>query len=345
MAVTIQAVAVTAAVDAAERFTNVTLMEAPMPMSSLTSTIFDRMACATLFTCMFVLLAGAPVNAKPAQASYGSLQEAVDALAKSVRSGEIREILTVLGPDGRNIVSSGDAVADALARDRFVTSFAESHEIRQIGDGPYILYVGKDDYPFPLPLVSSEGKWRFDTAAGAEEILDRRIGENELAAIEVLKAFVDAQREYAEADRDGKGPQYARRILSSRGKTDGLYWPTNEGDLESPIGPLVAEARSEGYKAGKAGRTPYHGYLFRILTAQGKDAVGSSRNYIVGGRMIGGFALVASPAQYGNSGIKTFIVNQDGVVFEKDLGEKTRRLVDRMDTFNPGEGWERVLTP
>lgn len=294
------------------------------------------------------LVATLALTASPSiaqQATFGSPQEAAETLVAAARSGDLKSILGVLGLQGREIVSSGDAVADAAARERFAAAYDESHEIRQLGDGPFILYLGRDDFPFPLPLVASDGKWRFDTAAGAEEILDRRIGENELAAIEVLRAYVDAQREYAEVDLDGRGPQYARRLLSREGRRDGLYWPTADGEVESPLGPLVAEARAEGYRRGKGGPTPYHGYLFRVLTAQGKDAAGGARDYIVHGRMIGGFALIARPAEYGSSGVKTFIVNQDGQVFEKDLGERTSRLADRMTVFNPGEGWTRIATP
>lgn len=288
-------------------------------------------------------LLAAPATARPA--AFGSPQEAVDALVAAARSGKLPELVRVLGPEGRGIVSSGDAVSDAAARERFLEAFDQSHQIRKAGDGPYILYLGPDDYPFPLPLVEVAGKWSFDTAEGIEEILDRRIGENELTAIGVLKAYVDAQREYAEADRDGKGPQYARRLLSQNGKTDGLYWPTSADEPESPLGPLVANAHAEGYRRNKAAPTPYHGYVFRVLTAQGSAAAGGARDYIVGGRMIGGFGLLATPVVYGNSGVKTFQVNQDGQVFEKDLGEATAAHADRIKAFDPGEGWMPVSAP
>jgi hypothetical protein len=277
-------------------------------------------------------------TAKSQQADYGSPQEAVDALVSALRAPGTGEIVKVLGPEGRTLASSGDAVADAAARERFLGAYDEGHEIRQTGEGPTILYIGQNDFPFPIPLVNTEGKWWFDTEEGAEEILDRRIGENELTAIQVMKAYVDAQREYAEADRDGRGPQYARRLLSSDGRRDGLYWPTADDEPESPFGPLVAEARSEGYQR-KQGRTPYHGYLFRVLTEQGRDAPGGARPYIVRGRMIGGFALVAEPAEYGSSGVKTFVVSQDGVVYEKDLGPRTPHIVASMIDYNPDSTW------
>ncbi len=296
---------------------------------------------------LFVALCGfailqVPASAAAKQATYNSPQEAVDALVAAARTGNMADIAAALGPEGREVASSGDPVADAAARERFVTAFEEKHEINQSGDTRATLVLGNDDFPFPIPIVQEAGAWRFDTAAGKEEILDRRIGENELAAIEVLHAYVDAQREYAETDRDGKGPQYARRLLSSEGKTDGLYWPTAEGEPESPFGPLVAEARAEGYKRREGGPTPYHGYLFRILSRQGGDAAGGAQDYVVGGRMIGGFALIATPAEYGNSGVMTFIVNHDGAVFQKDLGPETSRLAANVTAFNPDATWRKV---
>jgi hypothetical protein len=282
------------------------------------------------------------VAAEAKQATYKSPQEAVDALVAAARGGSITDIVAVLGPEGREVASSGDPVADAAARERFVAAFEEKHVINQPADTRATLVLGNDDFPFPIPIVQEGGAWRFDTEEGKEEILDRRIGENELAAIEVLQAYVDAQREYAEADHDGKGPQYARRLLSSDGKTDGLYWPTAEGEPESPFGPLVAEARAEGYKRREGGPTPYHGYFFRILSRQGKGAAGGAQDYVVGGRMIGGFALIATPAEYGNSGVMTFIVNHDGVVFQKDLGPDTAREAAQITAFNPDETWRKV---
>lgn len=275
------------------------------------------------------------------QATYSSPQQAVDALVTAAKSGDRKQILDVLGPKGRDVASSGDAVADAAGRERFLTAYDAAHELKQ-GDNRATLVIGKEEFPFPIPLVSSNGAWRFDTAAGAEEILDRRIGENELTAIRVLRSFIDAQREYAEANRDGKGVQYARRILSSDGKQDGLYWPTADGDPESPFGPLIAYARGEGYSDQTGRPTPYHGYLFRVLTAQGKDAKGGARNYIVNGRMIGGFALAAFPAEYGNSGVMTFIVNHDGAVYQADLGADTSRIAPFMMKFDPDSRWKVV---
>ena len=280
--------------------------------------------------------------AAPSQQTYKWPQEAVDALVAAVKSGGIDGIVAVLGDKGRELASSGDAVADAAARERFESAYAERHDLKTEGDARAVLLIGKDEFPFPIPIVADAGTWHFDTDAGAVEILDRRIGENELAAIEVLRAYVDAQREYAEADRDGNGVQYAHKLLSSDGKKDGLFWPTAEGESESPFGPLIAEAHAEGYRRKAGGPTPYHGYLFKVLTAQGKDAPGGARDYVIGGRMIGGFGLVAAPAEYGNSGVMTFIVDHDGVVFQKDLRPETSRKAAAMKVFDPDGTWTKV---
>jgi hypothetical protein len=274
-------------------------------------------------------------------ASFQSPQAAVDALVAAVKDGSTEKIVAVLGPDGERLASSGDDVADAGARQRFLTAYEEVHEAKE-SDGRAVLIIGKDEYPFPIPIVADAGAWRFDTAAGEEEILDRRIGQNELSAIQVLKAYVEAQHEYAEADRDGKGVQYAQRLLSSEGKQDGLYWPTAENAPESPFGPLIAEARAEGYRKTSDSPQPYHGYLFRILNAQGKNAAGGERDYVVNGRMLGGYGLIAVPAEYGNAGVKTFMVNQDGVVFEKDLGEETADEAGAISKFDPDASWAKV---
>lgn len=303
--------------------------------------IVERVIPARLWIFGAAMLLAAPAFGV-AQFTYATPQDAAEALVQAARSGDREAMRRVLGPDGEKIANSGDAVADASARDRFVRAYDEKHEIRKNDDGIFVLHIGYDDYPFPLPLEQTGGSWHFDTAAGLEEILNRRIGANELNAIEALRAYVDAQREYAESDHDGKGPQYARKVLSSEGHEDGLYWPTAEGEDESPLGALIAEAQSEGYRKESAAAAPYHGYLFRILTAQGKGAAGGERDYIVGDRMIGGFAMIAVPAEYGLSGVKTFIVNQDGRVFERDLGDETEELARHVETFDPDGHWKSV---
>ena len=288
-----------------------------------------------------VLSLSSPCSLAGEEPSFRSPQAAIDALVEAVKAGSTEKIVAVLGPEGEKLASSGDDVADEAARQRFLTAYDEAHEAKE-SDGRALLIIGKDEYPFPIPVVADGGAWRFDTAAGAEEILDRRIGQNELSAIQVLKAYVDAQREYAEADRDGKGVQYAQRLLSSEDKQDGLYWPTAENAPGSPFGPLIAEAHAEGYRKTSDNPQPYHGYLFRVLTAQGTNAAGGERDYVVNGRMLGGYGLIAVPAEYGNAGVKTFMVNQDGVVFEKDLGEETADEVGAITRFDPDGSWGKV---
>jgi hypothetical protein len=251
-------------------------------------------------------------------------------------------VISVLGPDGGDIISSGDDVADAETRKKFVEAYDAKHSISMVGESKALVVVGSDDFPLPIPLTRKDGMWRFDTAAGREEILFRRIGKNELDAIQSCLAYVDAQNEYAEKDRTGAGMNtYAQRIISQPGKKDGLYWPTAAGEEESPLGELIAQATRRGYRAG-AVRTPYRGYYFKILTRQGAAAQGGALDYVVQGKMIGGFALVAWPAEYGNSGVMTFLVNHAGTVFEKDLGPGTAKIAQRMTAFNPDSSWSKV---
>jgi hypothetical protein len=277
-----------------------------------------------------------------AQQDFKTPDDAASALAGAAKTGDRKAIVTVLGPDGQDIVSSGDEVADAATRQKFVAAYDAKHQIAMEGDNEAILVIGQEDFPLPIPLVRKDGSWRFDTAAGREEILFRRVGRDELDAIQSCLAYVDAQNEYAETDRTGAGANtYAQRIISEPGKKDGLYWPTSQGEDASPLGELIAEATAQGYRPG-AGRTPFHGYYFKILTKQGPAAPGGELDYIVRGKMIGGFALVAYPAEYRNSGVMTFIVNHTGNVFQKDLGADTAKLAERMTSFNPDQSWTKV---
>jgi hypothetical protein len=279
-------------------------------------------------------------TAAAAPQAFASPDRAVAALAAAARAGRADELLRILGPDGRKLVLSGDAVADKRGRERFAQSYATKHSIEQEGDDKAVLVIGDDEWPFPIPIVRHAKLWRFDTKAGAQEILARRIGRNELSAIEVCRAYVDAQREYASKDRNADGLlEYAQKFGSGPGKEDGLYWPAKPGEEESPLGPLVASAHAEGY-GGKGKHAAYHGYYYKILKRQGKDAPGGAHDYIAHGRMIGGFALVAFPAQYGASGIMTFLVNQDGVVYEKNLGPDSAKLARAMTAFNPNSTWK-----
>jgi Protein of unknown function (DUF2950) len=277
-----------------------------------------------------------------AQQTFKTPDEAASALVKAAEASDMKALVTVLGPDGEDVVSSGDEVADAATREKFVAAYNAKHQITMEGDNKAVMVIGQEDFPLPIPIVRKDGMWRFDTAAGLDEILFRRIGKNELDAIQASLAYVDAQNEYAEKDRTGAGINtYAQRIISQPGKKDGLYWPTSPGEEESPLGELVAQATAQGYRVG-GGRTPYHGYYFKILTKQGPAAPGGELDYVVDGKMIGGFALVAYPAEYRNSGVMTFIVNHSGDVFQTDLGANTAKVAERMTSFNPDSTWQKV---
>lgn len=280
-----------------------------------------------------------------AQEQFDSADAAVTALVSAARDGEKNRLLKILGPAGDQIIGSGDEVADRATRDNFVAQYEEKHGLELEGNGTTTLVMGMDDWPFPIPIVNKGGKWEFDAAAGRDEILLRRIGRNELSAIQVSLAYVAAQNDYAALDVDGLSPPpYAERIVSSSGKKDGLYWPSAEGQDESPLGELFAEASAEGYKL-RDKPVPYHGYYYRILKRQGADANGGAFDYVVNGRMIGGFGLLAYPAEYGNSGIMTFMVNHDGVVFQKDLGPETSELAPKIETFLPDGDWTKAAAP
>ena len=295
---------------------------------------------------MAVALIGSPSTALAKgvqQKTFPSPDDAVKALVDAVGTGDRKAVVAVFGPDSEKLLSSGDAVADRASGQAFLAAYGERHRIETVGEDRAVLHVGQQDWPFPIPLVKGKGGWYLDTKAGAEEVLDRRIGKNELAAIQAALAVVDAQREYASKDRNGDGLlDYAKKFVSTPGKKDGLYWKAAEGEEQSPLGPLVAAAQEAGYKRSSAGKpVPYHGYYFRILTAQGKDAPGGAYDYVAKGHLIGGFAVVAFPARYGSSGIMTFIVNHDGQVYSRDLGRKTTAIADKMTRYNPDAGWKK----
>ena len=277
-----------------------------------------------------------------AQQAFKTPDEAASALVRAAKAGDMKALVTVLGPDGEDIVSSGDEVADQATREKFVAAYDAKHKIDMEGDSKATIVIGQEDFPLPIPILRKDGMWRFDTAAGRDEILFRRIGKNELDAIQASLAYFDAQNEYAEKDRTGAGMNtYAQRIISQPGKKDGLYWPVSQGEDESPLGELVAQATAQGYRVG-GGRTSYHGYYFKILAKQGPAAPGGELDYVVNGKMIGGFGLVAYPADYRNSGVMTFIVSHAGDVYQKDLGPNTARLAERMTSFNPDSTWQKV---
>jgi len=290
-------------------------------------------------------LAAGPVAAAGASPkTFGSPEEAAKELVAAAKTGDTKAMLAVLGAGAKGLVSSGDPVADRAAYERFARAYEEGHKIEKQGDAKAVLSVGKDDWPLPIPLVKSDAGWRFDAKQGREEILNRRIGRNELSAMQVVQAYVDAQREYYVRNPGGdKLLHYAQKLVSTKGKRDGLYFPTRGGESPSPLGELFAKAQAEGYKAGEGGKpVPYHGYYYRILKAQGAGAKGGAYDYVAQGKMIGGFALVAYPASYGNSGVMTFIVNHEGVVYQKDLGPQTGSIAAKLRKFDPDQTWKRL---
>jgi hypothetical protein len=295
----------------------------------------------TIAITLALVLTGSALAAE--QKHFETVGAAVDALIAALRADDQKALAEILGERGRPLVSSGDPVSDRTTRARFVADYDQRHQF-EAGGGKVILRVGSEDFPLPIPLVPDGPSWRWDTEAGKEEILNRRVGRNELNAIQVCLAYVDAQREYYSRARTKDGIlEYAQRLGSSPGKRDGLFWPTKDGEPLSPLGDLVVKARAEGYRASKdGGRTPYHGYFYKILTGQGPQAPGGAYDYVARGHMIGGFALVAFPADYGASGVMTFLVNHDGVVYQKDLGVNTARLAESMKRFDPDGTWQKV---
>jgi hypothetical protein len=276
------------------------------------------------------------------QKSFPSAEDTANALVQALKARDRPTVITILGPGSSEWVSSGDAVADRSAAEAFIAAYEQKHAIAPEGDARATLTIGQDDWPFAFPLVKSEKGWRFDTEAGKKELLARRIGKNELAAINVMLAIVDAERDYASEDHNKDGVrEYARKFASTPGRKDGLYWPTSSNEPPSPLGALVTSAAGEGY-AKKEGPRPYHGYFVRMLKGQGANAKGGALDYVVKGRMIGGFAAIAYPARYANSGVMTFIVNHDGVVYERDLGPETATLARAVTRFDPGPGWTVV---
>ena len=285
------------------------------------------------------------VTATAKQMTFASPEDAVKAMIDAMKAGDKAQLSSIFGPGSESVISSGDDVVDKAERERFLKNYEEKNSLEKKGDDQVILQVGKDDWPLPIPVRKTGSAWSFDVKAGKEEILNRRIGRNELNVIDILEIYVAAQREYAAKDRDGDGVYpYAQKFRSTPGKKDGLYWEAGEGEEQSPFGPLAAEAAREGYakKPGSGKPVPFHGYLFRILSAQGKNAPGGRYSYLVKGKMLLGFAMVAYPANYGVSGIMTFLVNQEGVVYQKDLGRNTARKAVAMKEYDPDPTWKKV---
>ena len=284
---------------------------------------------------IFFLGCFAPLAAaqQKGQKTFSSPSEASDALFNAAKNNDAQAMLDILGPDGKQLVSSGDETEDAHSRANFVKNYEEMHRLVKEPDGTVTLYIGAQNWPTPIPIVNQGSAWYFDTDAGKNEILYRRIGRNEMSAIRVCQELVAAQKEYYASHSE-----YAQKIHSDQGQHNGLYWQAASGEPQSPVGPLVAQAVDEGNNQP----TPYRGYFYHILIRQGKNASGGAKKYISDGKMTGGFAFVAYPAEYRSSGVMTFIVNQDGVVYEKDLGDKTEDVAKSMKEFNPNSGWQKT---
>jgi DUF2950 family protein len=273
--------------------------------------------------------------------TFATPEEAVRALIEAVKAEKLDEVLAIFGPESQELVATSDPATGRGNRQVFTAAVAEGWQLVDNEQGGKTLVIGNESWPFPVPLVQDAGRWRFDTAAGKEEVIARRIGRNELAAIRISRTYVAAQRQYAEQGHDGKPKgTFAQKVRSDPGKQDGLYWPTQRGQPRSPLGDLVAEAAADGRSPlGNTKPAPFYGYYFRILTGQGADAPGGARSYLVGGEMTGGFALVAWPAEYDATGVMTFLVNQDGTTLEKDLGPETAKLAGEMAVYNPDPSW------
>jgi hypothetical protein len=275
---------------------------------------------------------------QPGQKTFSSAEDASNALVTAAQNNDEKAMLEILGPEGKQIVSSGDDAEDAQSRANFVQRYREMHRLVKEPDGTTVLYIGAHNWPSPIPLAHKGNSWYFDTEAGKKEILYRRIGRNELSAIRVCQELVASQKEYLT-----QHSEYAQKIFSDEGQHNGLYWKAADGGPQSPIGPLVAAAVTESYaKSQEGAATPYRGYYFHVLTRQGKNGPGGAKSYIVNGKMTEGFAFVAYPAEYRSSGVMTFIVSGDGVIYEKDLGKKTEVLAKAMKEYNPDSSWQKA---
>jgi hypothetical protein len=296
---------------------------------------------------LFVLVASLAVSLASAavpkdQQSFATPEAAVQALVKAAQAKDTKALIRLFGPLGAPLIESGDPVADKNARDDFLERYQAGHSLDK-SDAKATLEIGADKFPFPIPLASRDGRWYWDSAAGAEELVNRRVGENELRTIQACLAYVDAQQEFY-LRNVGKDPlqHFANKLISTSGRKDGLYWPTAADESPSPLGEEFANARAEGYlQPGSAASQPFHGYIYRLLTRQGPHTNGGAYDYLVNGELLGGFGLIAFPAEYGSSGVMTFMVNQDGVVYSRDLGPDTTQAAMNIREFDPGSMWTR----
>lgn len=302
----------------------------------------SRVAIALVISLGLVVAASLPACArKSGHAGFASADAAVSAMIEASRKADLERLRELFGPGSEAILSSGDSVADETARERFLAQYDEKHELVPEGEDRAVLQVGNDGWPMPVPVVRRDDEWYLDGAEGADEVVYRRIGRNELGAIAVCSGYVEAQHEYAAADHDGEGAGiYAHKLVSDPGTQNGLDWKATEGEPESPVGPFIAAAAAEGYKTSSSA---YHGYRYRPLFRQTDNANGGAVDYFDKGVLKNGFALVAWPAEYGVSGVMTFNVNHDGVVFQKDLGENTEAAVEAMEAYDPDSTWVAVV--
>lgn len=322
-----------------------------IPAHSSTNTLSEdhtmhrKLRTALFATLALIPLAAHPAPDSPAVPSFPTPDAAAQSLLQAARSSDPKGLDALFGAEGAALLSSGDPAEDQRNREAFVAKATARLATEAAGPDQATLYAGEDHWPFPIPLVKTADGWRFDAVQGREEIINRRIGRNELYALGVVSAYVEAQFEYANSDHDSETvAEYAQKLASAPGQHDGLFWEEEPGRPPSPMGPLVAEARAEGYGKGAGQSVPYHGYYYRILTRQGPDAPGGKYDYIINGNMIAGFGLVAFPAEYGQSGVMSFIVNHQGKIYQKDLGPKTAELAQAIKEYNPGPGWELVAT-
>ncbi len=311
------------------------------------SRAIHRISTAAWFLLLALIfpLAGCSTSGKSSFKVFSSPDAAGNGLLDAAKSGDQNAILAIFGPQSKEIIFSGDTVQDKATIDAFVAAYGAMHRWRRMPDEAQILLIGADNFAFPIPLKkNAAGQWYFDAVAGKDEILTRRIGRNELAIIDVCGALADAQAEYfARSHDDGTANHYAVKFISDTGQQNGLYWDSPEGQPRSPLGPLVAFATAEGYSVKPNSHLPFHGYYFHMLTRQGSQAPGGAKGYLVGGKMVAGFAFIAYPAEYGNSGLMTFMINQDGVLLQKDLGKTTTETATAMTEFDPDTSWKLVV--
>jgi hypothetical protein len=314
-----------------------------MSKTRIAKRVQGLLGLAGLLALTFGLLASPAAAQQQGQETFASPGEATQAMIAATKAGNTDALLQIFGPDGKELIFSGDPVADKNSREHVVQKYEQMHRLVREPDDTVAAYMGAENWPFPIPLVKKGNAWYFDTAAGKQEVLYRRIGRNELDTMDVLNALVDGQKEYSSQAHDGDTTKhYALKIVSDPGKHNGLYWKAAAGEPQSPIGPLIADAVAAGYTKREGGPTPFHGYIYRHLDGQGKDAPGGAKSYMVDGKATGGFALLAYPVEYRNSGVMTFIVDQDGIVYQKDLGPETAKIAASMTQYNPDSSWQKA---